>query len=287
MEPESGQVRIGPLHLRYVSWGNDGSPAVLLLHGAGMHANYWDALVPALASRYRLIAPDLRGHGKSDWADPPAYLIEDFNADLNALLAHLRVERAAVVGHSMGGRIAAWMAAEMGTGAWACGLLETRLSALSPERIDAWRGVRAGQGKRRGYATEAEALAAFRITPDEPDVSAVMRAQLAEHAVVQQANGEWLLRFDRGVLNIEGSRIADFFPLLQRITCPTLVVRGTASTVVGEAVHNATVATLAHGQGALLAGGHHCLLADPVRASTILLDFLDGAATVAGVRTFD
>lgn len=284
MQPESRQLGIGRLNLRYLLWGDAAAPVVLLAHGAGMHAHYWDALAPALATHYRLIVPDLRGHGESDWADPPAYLIEDFSADLDALLVHLRVVRAAVVGHSMGGRIAAWMAAAMGTAAWACALLETRLSALSPERIDAWRGVRAGQGKRRGYATKAEALAAFRVTPDEPGIPPDVRAQLAEHAVVQQVNGEWLLRFDRGVLNIEGSRIADFFPLLQRIQCPTLVVRGTASTVVGEAGHSATVATLAHGHAALLAGGHHCLLADPVNASTILVDFLDRAANATGVH---
>jgi pimeloyl-ACP methyl ester carboxylesterase len=225
------------------------------------------------AARYRVIVPDLRGHGETDWAEPPSYLIENFAADLDALLGVLGIERVATLGHSMGGRIAAWMAAEMGHRAWACGLLETRMSALSQERVDSWRGARIGQGQRRGYATKAEALASFRITPDEPGVAVPLRIHLAEHAVVQQDNGAWVLRFI-AALNIEGSRVADFFPLLARITCPTLVLRGESSTVLGEAVCAATVATLRRGEAARLPGGHHCVLAQPTAASAILTDFL-------------
>lgn len=277
VEPESFWLQVGGRQMHSLLWGAASAPAVLLLHGAGMHAHYWDPLVPALAGRYRLVVPDLRGHGRSDWAEPPSYLIEDFGHDLQALLDSLRIDRVAILGHSMGGRVAVWLAAEMGARAWACGVLETRMSALSQERVDSWRGARVGQGKRRGYASEGEARAAFRITPDEPGVAAAIRADLAEQAVVQQADGQWVLRFDRGVLNIEGSRVADFFPLLRRITCPTLVLRGASSTVLGEAGFDATINTLTRGEPAMLPGGHHCVLVDPDVAAAMLRDFLDRA----------
>lgn len=276
MEVESVRIRVGNLELHCRLWGAASTPSLLLVHGAGMHARWWDPLVSVLAARYRLIVPDLRGHGESDWAEPPAYMIEDFAGDLAALLDHLDVRRAAIFGHSMGGRVAAWMAANMSERAWACGLLETRLSALSQDRIDAWRGTRAGKGARQGFATRAEALAKFRITPDEPGIAQAIREHLAEHAV-EDERGEWFLRFDRGVLQLDGSRIADFFPLLRRITCPTLIVRGQSSTVLGESGCAAMVQTLPRGELALLPGGHHCVLAHPDAAGAVLVEFLSRA----------
>jgi pimeloyl-ACP methyl ester carboxylesterase len=255
-------------------WGPPTAPPVLLIHGAGMHARWWDPIVPTLAARHRVIAPDLRGHGDTGWVEPASYLIEDFAGDLTRLLAALGSDRVALLGHSMGGRVAAWMAAEMGGRAWACGLLETRMSALSQERIDNWRGVQAGKGVRRGFATKAEALATFRITPEEPDVAPAIRAHLAEHAVAQQEDGRWVVCFDRRVLHLDGSRVADFFPLLRRITCPTLVVRGRSSTVLGEAGCEAMITTLARGEMALLPGGHHCVIAHPGLAGPLLEEFL-------------
>jgi pimeloyl-ACP methyl ester carboxylesterase len=282
VEPQSLRTSIGRLNVHSLLWGAPAAPAVLLIHGAGMHARWWDAVAPVLAREYRLIVPDLRGHGETDWAEPPSYMIEDFAADLTALLDHLGVGRVAILGHSMGGRVAAWMAAHMGERPWACGLVETRMSALSQERIDDWRGTRAGQGPRQGFATKAEALAKFRITPTEPNVAQAIRDHLAEHAVVL-SRGEWFLRFDRGVLQLDGTRIADFFPLLARISCPTLVVRGQSSTVLGEAGCEAMVRIVPRGEQALLPGGHHCVLGDPAQAAKVLDDFLARATATMAV----
>src|SRR2546425_1575670 len=86
-----------------VSWSwPGGDPPVLLLHGIGNYGRYWDLFADAIAGRLRLVAPDARGHGESG-RPRDGYAPEDFVADALAVLDAAGIERAVVVGHSMGG----------------------------------------------------------------------------------------------------------------------------------------------------------------------------------------
>jgi 3-oxoadipate enol-lactonase len=91
--------------LRYVEHGVGGAGPVVLLHGFPLTGAMWDDLVPALADCYHVIVPDLRGHGASEAPEGP-YETADHAADVVALLDTLGIEKAAVVGLSMGGYIA-------------------------------------------------------------------------------------------------------------------------------------------------------------------------------------
>lgn len=73
----------------------------MLLHARGEQSSDWATVAEALASSRRVYAPDLRGHGASDWAGP--YTIEQLAADLAALLDALGLEQVALGGHSIGG----------------------------------------------------------------------------------------------------------------------------------------------------------------------------------------
>ncbi|WP_427182292.1 alpha/beta fold hydrolase [Paenibacillus sp. TC-CSREp1] len=79
--------------------------ALVLLHGFCGSSSYWDEVVPELARSYRCIVPDLRGHGKTD-APVGSYTIEQMGNDVLQLLDELEVEKAVILGHSMGGYIA-------------------------------------------------------------------------------------------------------------------------------------------------------------------------------------
>lgn len=83
---------------------------VVLLHGLGSRASDWQAQIDALTPRYRVIAPDMRGHGESP-APPPPWWIADFAVDVLRLFDHLGVKRAHVVGFSLGGMVAMEVAA--------------------------------------------------------------------------------------------------------------------------------------------------------------------------------
>lgn len=260
----------GP-RLRLLTWGAAAAPPLLLVHGGAAHAGWWTGVAPILATRFRLLVPDLRGHGASDHAD--SYLIEDFAADCVAVLDQLAPGAAGLVGHSMGGRVAAWIAAHHPARARALALLDTRLGAVPRARADAWRGTRPADAPRRRYASRAAAERTFRLTPPEPGVPADVLAALAADAVVEQPDGAWTLAVDRRVLAVYGSRAADLLPLLAGVRCPALLLRGRHSDVIGERQAAALQVAMPHAVQELMDGGHHFLLAHPATVANRLLEF--------------
>ena len=89
----------------YYAVAGQGEPTLVFLHGGGGWSDHWQLQWPACAAFTRVLACDLRGHGRSA-APRGRYTIETFVDDLNALLAHLAIQRPILVGHSLGGTIA-------------------------------------------------------------------------------------------------------------------------------------------------------------------------------------
>lgn len=90
--------------------GGEGKPVVLLIHFSGGTSHMWDGVIPHLQQQYRIIAPDLRGHGKSDRPET-GYHIDDFAHDLHLLLEELEIKGCHVVGSSMGAEVGLSLAA--------------------------------------------------------------------------------------------------------------------------------------------------------------------------------
>ena len=86
-------------------FGRAADPPVLLLHSLATHGAMWSAQIPTWGRSFRLIVPDLPGHGATP-ADPGLHRFEDYAASVLRLLDSLAVERIAVVGLSLGGMIA-------------------------------------------------------------------------------------------------------------------------------------------------------------------------------------
>src|SRR5437879_5906922 len=96
----------------YTEWGAATAPALVLLHGVTGHARTWDDEARALASRYRVLALDQRGHGDSGPAPDGDYTVAAMARDLTAFADALGLARMAIVGLSMGGRVAIAFAGE-------------------------------------------------------------------------------------------------------------------------------------------------------------------------------
>ena len=93
------------LRLHYVDWGNPDAPPLILVHGGSDHCRSWDWVALALRDRYHVIAPDLRGHGDSQWVIGSGYAMIDYVYDLAHLVRQQDLAPVTLLGHSLGGRI--------------------------------------------------------------------------------------------------------------------------------------------------------------------------------------
>jgi pimeloyl-ACP methyl ester carboxylesterase len=153
-----------PQALAFTATGQHGPP-VVLLHGLFGAAQNFGAVAKALGSRFRVVALDLRNHGQSPHAASMTY--PDMAADVAATLAALGLPRAAVVGHSMGGKVA------------------MALAQAHPERVDRLCVVDiAPRAYRPSLAAYAAALAAIPLKPGlrRAEADAALAASVASPA---------------------------------------------------------------------------------------------------------
>ncbi|MEW5872866.1 MAG: alpha/beta fold hydrolase [Chloroflexota bacterium] len=106
LAPYARETRIASgLRLFYFAAGDPANPPMLLIHGLGDEADTWRHVIPALAERFYVIAPDLPGFGRSDQPDT-AYSLDFLTASLLGLLHSLGIPKAWLVGSSLGGILA-------------------------------------------------------------------------------------------------------------------------------------------------------------------------------------
>jgi 3-oxoadipate enol-lactonase len=97
-------AQINGIRINYIDVGSGTKPPVVLIHGFPFSLEMWNPQIEFLKTKYRVIAYDIRGHGKSDDGDGQ-YTIELFVDDLIALLDYLNIPKATLCGLSMGGYI--------------------------------------------------------------------------------------------------------------------------------------------------------------------------------------
>jgi pimeloyl-ACP methyl ester carboxylesterase len=103
------ELQTEELTLHYEDDGDPGGPPILLLHGITQSSATWAWLVPHLAADHRVVRLDLRGHGRSG-RTPGAYALPGYTADAAAVCEQVLAQPAVLVGHSLGGGIAAGLA---------------------------------------------------------------------------------------------------------------------------------------------------------------------------------
>ena len=81
------------LRLHYLDWGNDSAPDMLLIHGVHDHCHSWDWLAQSMRDRYHVVAPDLRGHGDSEWSLGSPYAYLEYVQDIAQLVRQRHLPR--------------------------------------------------------------------------------------------------------------------------------------------------------------------------------------------------
>jgi pimeloyl-ACP methyl ester carboxylesterase len=229
------------LRLHYVDWGNGGRRPLLLLHGGRDHCRNWDWTAAALRDEWHVIAPDLRGHGDSQWSPDGSYTMAGYLYDLAQLVHQQGLAPVTIIAHSLGGNIAlryaglypetvARLVAIEGLGPSPRALAERGTSTIV-ERMDAWiREQRALAGRLpRRYASIEDAFK--RMQEENPHLSAAQARHLTEHGVNQNEDGTYTWKFDNYVRAWPpyDMRAKDIALLWSRIACPTLLLYGTES----------------------------------------------------------
>ena len=220
-------------NIAYVEWGDPASERVAVcVHGLSRQGRDFDRLAAALAQRgWRVVCPDLVGHGRSDWLrDPQEYDLPQYAADLTALIARLDVPAVDWIGTSLGGLV----------GMVAAGQKKSPIHRLVINDVGPflpWQALlRLGNSVRnapRRFADFAAAVAHYRslLQPFGRLTDAEWH-HLAVHSVSQDAGGRWHKVFDPDIT--ASFRAGLFFNLSlwlywDAIRCPTLVLRGAES----------------------------------------------------------
>lgn len=270
LSPRSHFIRANGIRLHVLEWGTQTERPVLLLHGGSAHAHWWTFVAPALVHHHRVLAVDLRGHGDSEWAEPPDYAIATHAADIVALAAALDLDQLRLVGHSLGGLVAIASAAALASRLAALVIVDTagRLGARSMRYLNAL-----SHWPHPTYASRAEGVRRFRLLPSVHAAATAVREHVAAHALRDTGDGTWTLKFDRRALAL--GQAIDLIAQLKAVEVPTLIVRGALSPHVSPNMLNELHAMLRRGSVAEIAEAHHHVMLDaPDELGRVLADFL-------------
>jgi 3-oxoadipate enol-lactonase len=194
--------------------GGTSKDVVLLLHAFPLHSGMWSRQIAALSARHRVIAPDYRGLGKSA-VPPEASTMELLAQDVRALLQHLRIERAAVAGLSMGGYLAFELYRQAPGLFRGIVLCDTRAGADSEEG-KATREKFARTVIEKGLTWVSDEMIPKLLRP-QPDPAIVKEVR----SLISEGTPAGVAAAQRGM-----ARRPDSTPTLATIGCPTLVVVG-------------------------------------------------------------
>jgi pimeloyl-ACP methyl ester carboxylesterase len=226
------------LKLHYVDWGNAHLPPLLLIHGGRDHARSWDWVAQELRDEFHLLAPDLRGHGDSQWAVGGSYSLADYTLDIAQLLDALQLFPITIIGHSLGGSVALQYAGTypervrkvvaiegLGPPPWFV------RESSAQVRMREWIGEMQALARRhpRRYASLDEALA--RMQEANPRLTKEQARHLTIHGSYRDEDGTYLWKFDNYVRATSPylSSFREARELWSEITCPVLLIRGVES----------------------------------------------------------
>lgn len=199
------KINVNGIEFAYTRHG-DGTPLVLL-HGYPLDGSIWSEVVPLLTDRFDLIIPDLRGFGESTTVDAP-YTMNTFASDVAGLLDHLRFEKAAIAGHSMGGYVALAFAKLYPDRVTGLGLISSQVLADAPDRRQG-RYDTVDQVAEKGIGVVVEAMTP-KFTPDE-------RVRAFAQSVMEQQRSNAIIGALKAMAEREdtSSLLADFkFPVV-------------------------------------------------------------------------
>ena len=253
-------VTTNGLEYSYLEYGTPGDPPVILLHGIWSTGAVWHDVAIALADTHHVRAIDFRGRSQSDWAHDGDYSTKAYVADVIGLYEAWGLEKATLIGHSMGGGVA------------------MALAAAHPERVDALVVIDAGPVMRAGSAVEFERQLAS-LSQDFPSMAAARAWQrlalpgISNDAVERrldarlvERNGRVAWREDPRIRTSRDSTPRpsedEMWTRFLSVKAPTLFVLGGNSRLVTDEAEKRLVTGMADARSVRIANAGHNVFED-------------------------
>ncbi len=231
--PQRIGIDAGAVEVSALRYGETGNPSIVLQHGWADSAWSMDCVAAPLSDRYQVISLDLRGHGHSDRGP---YHMMNFIGDLRGVIETLELETPVIMGHSLGGQIAAQMCGLYPDIPAALVLIEGigppphRLAATDPdgmERQFALRQVERTRQRPKVRTLPSVGAAAERLRSAHPLLDEERVKLLARENTVATDDGQLRWRFDPASRDwFNGHSPENAAQRWRGITCPVLVVNG-------------------------------------------------------------
>jgi pimeloyl-ACP methyl ester carboxylesterase len=273
---EDREVRVGPLGLHLIDARRDdstGGRTLLMLHGMGAHGDAWRPVLRGLEGVDRVLCPDHRGHGRSDWSRD-GYWLHDYATDARRLLDELGVDEVGVVGHSLGARVAMVLAPMLAGRLTSLALLDTGPEVSRAAALQA-RAQGTSKQQTAGFGSEEKLMAALREEhPDFAEEQLQIRARSLyrlnwANRLVPRGDPEvfWLLGRP-GLKEVD-----DMWAGLRAAKAPALILRATKSFLLDAELGGRMVEALPEGRYQELELGHFMHYEDPALIARTLNGF--------------
>ncbi|MBI4298770.1 MAG: alpha/beta hydrolase [Chloroflexi bacterium] len=278
VRPESKFVHVNGLNIHYLDWGGGATRTLILQHGLTSNAHYWDHIAAKLADEFRVIAFDTRGCGDSDWAKT-GYAVQTYASDVVEIARALGAIPFVFCGHSQGSRAGIPLGAY-----WGQFITHLVLGDYGPmpdqseegKRVARRRMQRSGE-RPRGFRSPEEAFEWFQEQEPERQPDELYRR--IKYELRLNWAGKLVWRADPEIFWLTGSTGLKEGPFLwdclARISCKTMVLRGSQSDVLDGAQAKRMASLIPHGiLREVPETGHGLFIEQPERCIEILKEFL-------------
>jgi pimeloyl-ACP methyl ester carboxylesterase len=264
-------IDVNGLRIHYLEWGSADKPPLIMLHGIGRIAHTFDHIAPHFATRYHVMAVDMRGHGDSSWDPKGAYLVEDYVKDIEGLAQQLRLRNIVIWGNSTGGRVAQVFA----------GLHPDLVSAVISEDVGPERPreiadgmtARLKQEDEKGWASEDELLAQQKA--GSPRTGEAILQAYVHFGSKKRPDGRVIWKRDPAIGN--GFVPTELWRFVRQIKSPIIYVLGGRSTIVPTQTQEELRKTLPQAQIFTVPGvGHYPSEEKPSEFLAVVDKFLSG-----------
>lgn len=259
-------VNVDGAKVSYQQWGHPNNPGLLLVHGGGAHAHWYDFIAPAFMEDFNVVAMTFSGMGDSEWRD--AYSLEQFSAEQIAVMKDASFfehpVKPIIAAHSFGGVITLNTASRSPDRLGGVAIMDT---PIYPPKEAQGKPTPKPRTANIYFPDERAALSRFRLLPAQPCENHYILDHIARHSLKKvERNGAtgWAWKFDPTLWEkIDGLHKGQW-DLLPNISCRLAFMRGEKSALVTRAVRQAMLGQVQVPFASVENAHHHLFLDNPL-----------------------